>query len=303
MHVESTGSSFSVTPLSFRAGDQLQERASRAVIAPAVSHLIRFYLLGQIRLVGPDDQQYRRVLAGDLRLALLTYLALAMPAARRRDTILALFWPEAGADEARHRLRQLLYVLRREFGEGVFLTGNREEIGLNPAAFWCDALAFIGAIRHGQHQEALGLYGGPLCEGLFIKESPAFERWLGETRDRLHETAIESAWSLAEGHAASGELREACDWGAQALRLDPDEERLRWVLGLHERRGDRVHALRLFERFERMLAQEFELQPSPETIDVVNRIRARAFDPVRHARPAIWTTEKRVVGFVPVRSD
>jgi DNA-binding SARP family transcriptional activator len=260
--------------------------------------LIRFYLLGQIRLVGPDDRQYRRVLAGDLRLALLTYLALALPGTRRRDTILAMFWPEVSGDEARHRLRQLLYVLRNEFGEGVFLTGNREEIGLNPEAFWCDVVAFRGTIRYGQYQNALHLYGGPLCEGLFIKDSPGFERWLEETRDKLHETATESAWRLAEGYADRGELREACDWGGQALRLDPDEERLRWVLGLYERRGDRVRALRLFERFERMLAQEFELQPSPETIDVVDRIRAHAAGthPVRDTRPTSWTAEKRVVG-------
>lgn len=309
MAVEFTGSPFSVSPTSFGANNQLfvpgnEPRARQHAPSPDKSGAIRFYLLGQIRLVGNNEQQYRRILAGDLRLALLTYLALALPATRRRDTILALFWPEVTSDEARHRLRQLLYVLRNEFGEGVFLTANREEIGLNPEAFWCDVGAFRSAIRHGQFQDALRLYGGPLCEGLFIKESPGFERWLEETRDRLHETAIDSAWRLAEGHAQQGELREACDWGAQALRLDPDEERLRWVLGLYERRGDRVRALRLFERFERMLEQEFELAPSAETVDVVDRIRALASgsNPINEARP-LWTVEQRALRVPPVRSD
>jgi DNA-binding SARP family transcriptional activator len=217
-----------------------------------------------------------------------------------------MFWPEGTGDEARHRLRQLLYVLRNELGEAVFLTRNREEIGLNPEAFWCDAVAFKSAIRHAQYQDALRLYGGPLCEGLFTKESPGFERWLEETRDRLHETATDSAWRLAEGFANQGELRAACDWGGQALRLDPDEERLRWVLGLYERRGDRVRALKLFERFERMLAEEFELEPAPETVDVVDRIRALAVDTsqIRDAKSGHWTAGKNAVRLpLSVRSD
>lgn len=236
--------------------------------------MIRLLLLGQIGLTAPDGRQLGRVMAGEKRLGLLVYLALAMPGARRRDTLLGMFWPEASAGEARHRLRQLLYVLRAELGEGVLDAESREEISLNPELFWCDATAFEKAYKQEDLETCFRLYGGLCCEGLFMSESPAFDRWLEDTRERLHESAVDAAWRLAQRNENNGALMDACYWGRQALRLDPDEERLRWLLGLYERRGDRIRAIRLFERFQRILATEFDMAPAEATLGIIDRIRS-----------------------------
>ena len=235
---------------------------------------IHIRLFGQIRLEAMNGASYRGIMAGDMRVALLAYLAVGLPGARRRDKVRATFWPEASDEEARHRLRQLLYVLRSELGEDALLSENREVIGLNPARFWCDVVAFKEATGSGQFGTAVDLYTGPFCEGLFVRESGGFERWLEETREQLHETAVECAWRLAQDHESRGDLAQACACGRHALRLDPDEERLRWLLELYRRRGDRVRAMRMYESFRVMLAREFELQPSIETIAVMHRIRS-----------------------------
>ena len=62
-------------------------------------------ILGGVELCGPDGRPVRSILAQPKRLALLIYLAAAGPEAfRRRDTLLALFWPEADAGRARRAL-------------------------------------------------------------------------------------------------------------------------------------------------------------------------------------------------------
>jgi DNA-binding SARP family transcriptional activator len=57
--------------------------------------MIRFHTLGVLDLRGPDGLELRSVLQQPKRLGLLAYLAIASPHRfHRRDSLLALFWPE-----------------------------------------------------------------------------------------------------------------------------------------------------------------------------------------------------------------
>jgi DNA-binding SARP family transcriptional activator len=51
--------------------------------------------------------------------ALLAYLALEGGQPHRRDSLAALFWPEANGQKARQSLRQSLYTLRRSFNSSM----------------------------------------------------------------------------------------------------------------------------------------------------------------------------------------
>jgi DNA-binding SARP family transcriptional activator len=244
----------------------------------------RFEVLGRLSLRAPDGSELKRVLSGDLRLALLTYLALGMPAARRRDSLMALLWPEADSDEARHRLRQSLYVLRGELGADVLVTAGREQVGLDPAKFWCDAVELVAALARGDDEAAQALYAGPLCEGLFVANSLKLERWLDEKRESLQQQVIESAWRLADRAAEEKRLRDAVTWGMRALDLSPDEDRLRWLIRQCDRAGDKVTAIRIYDRFARMLAAEYEILPGPESRALILAVRNGAAPPVAAAR-------------------
>src|SRR5260221_13862887 len=75
--------------------------------------MIEFRLFGTVRLPDASGHAVNRLLTRSRRLALLAYLAAATPRAlRRRDTLLALFWPELDQEHARAALRQALHVVR-----------------------------------------------------------------------------------------------------------------------------------------------------------------------------------------------
>ena len=131
-------------------------------------------------------QEAIAALAQPKRLALLAYLAAATPYGfHRRDTILALFWPEADQEHARTALRKAVHFLRHELGPGVVLSRGDEEIGLAEEDIWCDVRKFGQALAKGRLSEALGLYPGDLLAGLFVSDAPQFEHWLDEERGRL----------------------------------------------------------------------------------------------------------------------
>src|SRR5688572_24685821 len=72
-------------------------------------------------------------------LALLAYLAVTGEC-QRRETLAALFWPEAETTEARAALRRTLSVLNTTLGGGLDV--QRDCVGVQPGAIWTDVGAF-----------------------------------------------------------------------------------------------------------------------------------------------------------------
>src|SRR5437870_13356038 len=207
--------------------------------------MIEFRMLGTLNLTGAGARELPVPLAQPRRLALLAYLAAATPRGfHRRDSLLALFWPELDQSHARAALRQALHVLREELGANVLMSRGDDEVGLDFDVVRCDVAAFDCAVAAGRLTEALDLYRGELLEGFFISGAPEFERWQDDERRRLRETASRAAQALVEEAANGGELATAAIWARRALRLAPhDEGQLRRLLTLLDLLGDRAGAL------------------------------------------------------------
>src|SRR2546426_8861371 len=84
-------------------------------------------MLGGLNLLGVGGHELKSVLAQPKRVALLAYLAAATPKRlHRRDSLVALFWPELDQEHARAALRQALHGLRHALGEGVLVSRGDE---------------------------------------------------------------------------------------------------------------------------------------------------------------------------------
>src|SRR2546425_982448 len=86
--------------------------------------MIEFRMLGTLNLTGAGGRELRVPLAQPRRLALLAYLAAATPRGfHRRDSLLALFWPELDPAIAGGQLSEALDLYRGDLLEGFFITG------------------------------------------------------------------------------------------------------------------------------------------------------------------------------------
>jgi len=208
-------------------------------------------------------------------MGLLIYLASAGPGAfRRRDTVLAMFWPENPEDRARHTLNQMLYRLRRTLGNDVLVGRGQDEIGTSTDHLRCDAADFRQALEEARWEDALALYRGPFLPGFFVSGAPDLERWIDEERQAHRRGARDAAVALSEQLEREGDLRGAAGWARRAWEIEPaSDSLLRRPLTLLHRLGERSEALVLFERFRRRMADEYGLEPSAETLDLVARIR------------------------------
>jgi len=228
----------------------------------------RLRVLGAVDLRDPDDREVAAVVRQPKRLALLAYLVLAGRGRwMRRDTILALFWPELDTDHARAALRRALHFLRREMGAELVPGRGEEEIGIAEGALWCDVIAFEAALRSGEHDRALRLYTGDLLTGFFVAGAPEVERWLDGERERLRREAARAAWSLAGRHPD-----HAVEYAERAVALAPDDEDgVRRLMLALEQSGDLPRAVRAYQSFTDRLRADLGIGPT----DVTSRLAAR----------------------------
>ena len=170
------------------------------------------------------------------------------------------------------------------------MTGRGDdEVGVPEAALWCDAGAMDQSLAAGDTEAALALYHGPLLDGLYVAgASVEFQDWLDRERHRLRDRAGRGGrGSLVARPSGPAALSEAAGWARRALELAPDDEAaLRRYLGVLDRAGDRLTALRAYDEFARRLAADLELEPSAETRALADGMRAGSAAPAGAAPPS-----------------
>ncbi|HEU4561122.1 MAG TPA: BTAD domain-containing putative transcriptional regulator, partial [Longimicrobium sp.] len=210
------------------------------------------------------------------RLALLAVLSMARGRPVGRERLIGLLWPEHPTDAARHLLSESLYVLKKKLGEGAFSTGG-DEVVLRGEVVCCDANEFEAALEAGDAEGAARLYRGPFLDGVYVPDAPEFERWVETERDRLARLYARAVERLADMAEADGRPLEAAEWWRKAAACDPYSSRvtLRLMRAL-DAAGERAGALRAAETHSTLLRADLEVEPDPEVLSYVERLRTEA---------------------------
>jgi hypothetical protein len=231
-------------------------------------------------VLGVDETELEAVVRQPKRLALFLYLLLSDRRFHRRDSLLALFWPDHDDEHARAAQRRSLHFLSAHLGPRAIETRG-DEVGVSADAAWCDAAAFGEALRAGRHEDALALYRGDLLEGLHIASAPDVGRWLDDARARQRQEAVRAA-SPSPTRPNRLDANAAARWSARAAELADDEGMTATFSGsgmIAGRGASGLPALR--DR----LAATLDLEPSPALRACRSRC-ARASQPTARERPA-----------------
>jgi serine/threonine-protein kinase len=239
-------------------------------------HLL--HTLGPTALFDPAAAGDGHVAVHAKRLALLIFLARGGRGPfLRRDVLLALLWPDTDQAHGRAALRQTLTGLRRQLGSDAILTRGEHEVGLAPQAVSCDATEFERECAAGNHTAAAALYQGDFAAGFHLtRVAPEFEQWVDGERLRLRRLAVQAARGAAADSERAGHPAEAEIWARRAVELAPeDEASVAQLITLLDHAGDRSGALAAYDALARRLAEEYSAEPSPETRELIDAVRAR----------------------------
>ncbi|UCC73646.1 MAG: hypothetical protein JSV86_03520 [Gemmatimonadota bacterium] len=208
--------------------------------------------------------------------AVLALLAAAGDRGCSRDKLIGYLWPDSDEERARHRLADIVYLLRRSLGEDVVL-GAGDVLRLNPDVVESDVAALLNAVDSNELETAAALYEGPFLDGFYTSGAPEFERWVESERQRLADVYADALERLAEEAEAAEDYRHAVDlWKRLAAH---DAFNSRYVVRLMEAlmaAGDPGNALQRAQEHEHLLREELGAEPAPEVLELAERLRREA---------------------------
>ncbi|MEJ2737833.1 MAG: BTAD domain-containing putative transcriptional regulator, partial [Anaerolineae bacterium] len=222
----------------------------------------------------------------DKERVLLAYLVEESQQPHRREKLAGLLWPERTEAAARSNLRRVLSNLRRLLGDRTpsgpaFLLVTGQTVRFNPACnAWVDSLTFARLLRplrqqpSTQLEEAIRLYQGDFLEGFSVADSPACEEWMILCRERYQRLMMEALHRLVEEYERQGNFERALELAWRQLDLEPWwEEAHRQLIRLLALSGRRSEALAQYAKCRRVLAEELDAEPAPETTGLYEQIR------------------------------
>jgi DNA-binding SARP family transcriptional activator len=213
---------------------------------------------------------------------LLAYLLLHRQGGTR-DQIGEALWPEAPRSKLKNSFHVTLHHLRKALGHPEWVVTEADRYRLDPALrYTFDVDEFErrarAALRPPAQPDAggdptaplratLALYRGELLEG-----EPA-ARWIDDHRDRLRRLQVELTLALGAVLEAERSSEAADLYQRLASREELDEEVHRRLMSAWHRAGNRVAALRHYERVVGLLRSELDAEPEPATVALYESIR------------------------------
>jgi DNA-binding SARP family transcriptional activator len=204
---------------------------------------------------------------------LLLFL-LCHPAGCTREQVGVALWPDASSARLRNIFHVTLHRLRRALGhaEWIVLAGDRYVVEpslaweLDASVFERETKAALRELRKSPAaldalQRALALYRGDFLATELVGD------WHLEPRDRLARLCVDALLALGGALLDAGRIAEAGDAFRRVLERDSvHEDAWRRLMLCHARLGERPQAIRLYQRLERLLRDELETDPAPETV-------------------------------------
>jgi DNA-binding SARP family transcriptional activator len=195
-----------------------------------------------------------------------------------REQAIELLWPEDAAKNPAtfnamlHRVRK---VLEPAASRDVFcLQRDGDSIGLNQDVVWTDVGQFRAHLDRAarlkarnsreelllEYERALALY-----QGDFLSED-VYCDWSTDVRDHLRTSylrVLEEAGELAE---SAGDRDKALQFYERMFLAEPSNEKAcQWLMARYQSLGRRGEAVRAYERCERALSRDMDLEPDERT--------------------------------------
>lgn len=220
---------------------------------------------------------------------ILKYLA-TMRQPVQRDVLMEILWPETAPQTANNRLKVAMHHLRQAFaptdtapdcrdcilfGSGCYFLNPDFEIQVDMEMFERSWQTGLQLERAGRLADAIPFYlqAEALYGGDFLEED-RLEEWTLVRREALKDTFLTILDKLSRYWFKTNHPQRAIEGWKKILHYDPSrEDTYRQLMICLASCGQRAVAMRWYEVCARVLRQQLDLEPEPETRSIYETIR------------------------------
>jgi LuxR family maltose regulon positive regulatory protein len=207
----------------------------------------------------------------------LFFMFLAHPEGLTKEEVGLIFWPDSSPAELKLRFKNAIYRMRHAVGsEAVLFQDNFYQFN-RTIDYEYDVQSFIAAYNHAKDEKnpakkksdlitAINLYSGPYLPDIN-------EIWVVADRQKYFEMYLKAVEDLAGISIENKDYNEGLDFCQQALKYDPcNEEIFRLIMEIYSILGNKAAISKQYEICCKVLKKELNTQPSPQTIDLFNKL-------------------------------
>jgi len=203
--------------------------------------------------------------------SVLAFLLLHRGQPQPRQRVAFALWPDSTEAQALTNLRHVLHTLRRSVPEiDRHIEATTRTLRWRPdPPYRLDVADFEAALAGEAWQDAVECYAGDLLTG-------RDDDWVEEERARLRRGYLDAVARLVATAEARGDLAGAVRHAERLLAEEPlREETYRVLMRLHDARGDRTRAVRVYHQCAAALDQDLGVEPAAETRAAYDALLAR----------------------------
>ena len=236
------------------------------------------------------------VLNGRKARALLGYLALAEACQETRERLVGLLWSETEEAKARASLRQTLYEIREAFQRVGFdkFDADKHITKIDRDALEVDLWEVMAGAKRGE-PHAILLERDRATESLLSEleaVDPSFRGWLLAKRQSLHDRLVAHLEDALRRQTDAASDRSEEQVARAFMKLDPThEEAARALVRTRAAAGDMAGALGIYKALWNLLENEYDVEPSKETQELIAGVKLGEAGPVAGARAQLPTSE------------
>jgi LuxR family maltose regulon positive regulatory protein len=245
----------------------------------------RIYTMGQFNLLKDDVPHAASGKSQSRPLELLQTLVAFGGSDIAIDRLTDALWPRIDSDYAHKSFNTTLHRLRKTLGSDAALILQDGRLSLDPRLVWLDTWAFEQVVSE-IDRRSRGDDGGlteagarDLCEQLFELYQGSFlgeggeKSWALGLKDKLRVRFLRALVAVGRHYETQGQWERAVDVYERGLVVDPLAEGLyRQLMVCFENQDRKAEAMEIFSRCKRALKAGLEVDPSPETRQLFDRL-------------------------------
>jgi DNA-binding SARP family transcriptional activator/FixJ family two-component response regulator len=220
--------------------------------------------------------------------SIFAYLCYQCDRPIHRDALMDIFWPKSIPESARNCLNVAIHGLRKRFQQvdpaREFIVFKDEYYSINPEIeVWTDLDEFRSLWHKAQSVEkSRGLEAAAtfyeqiatIYQGDFMAEE-LYEDWSTMERENLKEIYLVTLEKICESQFQMGNLTEAIGICKAILGKDNCREEIyRRLMSCYQKIGPRNMALRAYSKCVQCLRNELDVEPTPATTELYEKIKA-----------------------------
>ena len=238
--------------------------------------ILKVHYLGGFKLAYQDSQQSRPIALSTpptiKSQSLLAFLIFYRDQEHRRDRLVDMFWGDTSPSKARRSLSTALWHIRKCFPDQNTIQGNSQtlqftflgEIELDIEKFKKKAKQRTSS----DLQDATILYKGDFLDAFY-------DDWVISERYRLQSLFIETLAKLMSLHERAGDFNNALHIAQELLKFDSlREDAHRLLMRTYCALGQRNAALEQYRSCQKVLKDELDIDPTPETSGLFQDIQS-----------------------------